>query len=428
MQEEVSVESLTLGKLFSTKKLTIPEYQRIYSWQEKNVHRLLDDIWNLDGSKTYHLGSIILQIDKDNNSLYNIIDGQQRLVTLSLILSALNDDTSPLLNETIESSEAVKFIQYNKFLIHTYISRYNLDDKAKEDKISSFKSSLKFAVLILESSSLDLAYTFFSNQNRQGVPLTNYDLLKSHHLRYITDEHWAKHLAQGWDKIIKDRDEKKSYKIDTTIGLYIFRLRNWLYHKKWDEGNRYNVKEEFEAASTIIEIPPFGEQFNFNESIQGGSHFFAFVNYFIEQCKNFQKTYEFDILKNLTNESHFLFREVMEAILFAYYLKFGTLYFSEALICISRVVSQTRFEKSRVWNVDVYYADYNNQLVGFIDKATSPTFFLAECKKMYSRFPLYNKDNARPIQKRYRQLLKNVHSKIDKANLTESFNDERIEE
>ena len=114
--------------------------------------------------------------------------------------------------------------------------------------------------------------------------------------------------------------------------------------------------------------------------------------------------------------------------LFAYYLKFGTLYFSEALICITRVVSQTRFEKSRVWNVDVYYADYNNILVSFIDKATSPTFFLAECKKMYSRFPLYNEDTARPIQKRYRQLLKNVHSKIDKKSLTESFRDEKIEE
>ena len=36
MEEEVSVESSTLGQLF-IKKLTIPEYQRIYSWQEKNV-------------------------------------------------------------------------------------------------------------------------------------------------------------------------------------------------------------------------------------------------------------------------------------------------------------------------------------------------------------------------------------------------------
>ena len=209
MEKEVTVCTKTVGQILQ-EKINIPDYQRIYCWQDKNVFQLLDDIWSLEKSQIYHLGSIILQDDIINNeNVLNIIDGQQRLVTLSLIFQALNDDSSPLLRQEIKSSEAIEYIAYNKFLINTYIKRYKLSDEKKIQKVKILKESLKLTVLTLKSSALDLAYTFFSNQNKQGVPLTNYDLLKSHHLRFIKDELWAKHLAQKWDAIIKESDEAK---------------------------------------------------------------------------------------------------------------------------------------------------------------------------------------------------------------------------
>ena len=52
-------------------------------------------------------------------------------------------------------------------------------------------NQLIFTVLILKESRLDLAYTFFSNENSKGVPLSDYDLLKAHHLRYIFIEKQA---------------------------------------------------------------------------------------------------------------------------------------------------------------------------------------------------------------------------------------------
>ena len=63
MEKEVTVCNHTLGELFS-KNLAIPGYQRIYCWQEKNVERLLDDIWTLEEKQVYHLGSVILQKDE----------------------------------------------------------------------------------------------------------------------------------------------------------------------------------------------------------------------------------------------------------------------------------------------------------------------------------------------------------------------------
>ena len=66
--------------------LSIPDYQRIYCWDEENVKCLLEDVFeHIENSNTqYRLGTIILHL---NNRRYDIIDGQQRLVTLALLLS-----------------------------------------------------------------------------------------------------------------------------------------------------------------------------------------------------------------------------------------------------------------------------------------------------------------------------------------------------
>ncbi len=432
MSKEVSVSNQNLQQIFS-KNLSIPGFQRIYCWQDKNVERLLDDIWNLEENQVYHLGSIILQKDEnktgpDGTPLLNIIDGQQRLITLSLIYQTLHDSCSPLLSQEIKSSEAKQYIAYNKYLIKNYIEKFKFTPEEERKKITIFNDGLRLTVLILESTELDLAYTFFSNQNKQGVPLSNYDLLKSHHLRFILDEKWAKHLAQKWDQIIKDSALGKSYKISTTLGLYLFRMRNWLYHNNWNNSNKYKIKEEFEASKYIPEIPPFGEKFHFNEAIQGGTHFFAYTDYFIKQCEYFHNTKEYNYLSLLDRESHHWFREVMEAILFAYFLKFGTSYFSEALICITRIISKTRFDNTRAEQSAIIYAAYNKILMGLIDRATSPTFFLADCKAIYKRFPSYNYESYKPIQQRYYNLLMRIHKKIDRSLLTDSFKSELIED
>ncbi len=87
--------------------LAIPDYQRIYCWEDKHINDLWNSIVDL-GDADYHLGAIILH-SKDGKM--NIIDGQQRLVTLSLLLQALGDESSPLLKETFASAEALPLIK-----------------------------------------------------------------------------------------------------------------------------------------------------------------------------------------------------------------------------------------------------------------------------------------------------------------------------
>ena len=69
----------------SKENLTIPVYQRPYKWTEKNVIQLLEDIFEyvILKNKNYRIGNIILENEESPN---NLVDGQQRLTTISLLL------------------------------------------------------------------------------------------------------------------------------------------------------------------------------------------------------------------------------------------------------------------------------------------------------------------------------------------------------
>lgn len=410
MSAEVNLKTLSLGELFDNESLPlcIPDYQRTYCWREKNVYKLLDDIWKVNDD--YHMGSIILQ---NKEGKLNIIDGQQRLVTLTLILNELGDtEKLPLLDEKIESEEAEEYIAYNKHLVARYINRIKNFADLKVEKAAKIRKNLKFAVLVLEDESLDLAYTFFSSQNSKGVKLTSYELLKSHHLHFIPNEKWAIHMAKRWDSILLDKTSDE--RIDITMGKYLFHMRKWLYQNDWDDNENLKVKEEFESALTIPEVPPFGEKFVFNEPIQGGTHFFAYTDFFINKCREFHQTETYKIVHKIDGETHEDFRDVMEALLFAYYLKFGDSYMPEAFYCISKVVSQYRYESERVDKLVIRKSSRNSKLMLLIDQASSPTFFLAAARDIYNKMDMLDKNKA-PVMKRYTKLLNRAVGELKTA-------------
>ncbi|GAA7344866.1 hypothetical protein HpCK67_05620 [Helicobacter pylori] len=77
-------------------QLVIPIYQRVYSWEKEQCKQLWDDIIKIGGNDKmdgHFIGSILYVLDSithSNNALL-IIDGQQRLTTITLLLTALRD-------------------------------------------------------------------------------------------------------------------------------------------------------------------------------------------------------------------------------------------------------------------------------------------------------------------------------------------------
>lgn len=91
--------------------LKIPVYQRNYDWTETNVRRLMEDIKTVVEEKKPHFIGAIVYMESQNSDLgmpeYLIIDGQQRLTTITLLLQALKD----LCDESDKDQKTAKQIE-----------------------------------------------------------------------------------------------------------------------------------------------------------------------------------------------------------------------------------------------------------------------------------------------------------------------------
>ena len=438
-EDNVLLRTMLLREVFSL-RLKIPDYQRIYCWPQKNVEQLLDDIF-VPRNHKYHLGTLILQKKGDG---YDIIDGQQRTVTLALVMRAMCIDGIKLLNESFDSVEAQKYVGYNRYIIEMYLDRLFPDKQERIEAADKILDRISFDVLILKDSSLELAYTFFSTQNARGKALTDYELLKSHHLRFIPEsyESQQRHLAKMWDKLLmKSERDNGDKSVSVVLGIYIYCLRKWTRKQYWYIKEPNRVKNEFEAAPTIPEIPPFGERFDFMDPIQGGTHFFAFVNAFIQHYTHFTETKQYRILWetiscsglidiNINGSNHVLsegkrrthwwYGDVIAAFLFAYYMKFGNQYLSEALTCITRIVSQHRYEKSKANKQSIMDRACDIGIIGMINQATSPTFFLANARDIIRHFPYFD-TSLTGIRADYFNREKLLYQKNEQSYLVDSF-------
>lgn len=172
-------------------KLKIPEYQRPYIWHGEQLDQLIADIQEHQKKakdSAYYLGSIILHA---KNTELNIIDGQQRLTSLTLFgyLNAQLQDVSL----SYYSSVSVENIQHNLAYLHSI--------KSEWEKSIDLE---KIVVSLVVTSSEDDAYKFFETQNTGGVRLSGIDIIKAYHLRAINSAQQKRYqtfYAKKWESL-----------------------------------------------------------------------------------------------------------------------------------------------------------------------------------------------------------------------------------
>ncbi|THV16730.1 DUF262 domain-containing protein [Rhizobium rhizophilum] len=86
MDTPLNASASTAGGIISGSTFEVPPYQREYSWREDEVREFFEDIQRSLDSNSYFLGLIILT---DEDGRKKIVDGQQRVVTLTLLAAAL---------------------------------------------------------------------------------------------------------------------------------------------------------------------------------------------------------------------------------------------------------------------------------------------------------------------------------------------------
>lgn len=211
---------ITLTELYNLEKLKIPEYQRPYKWTEKNVNSLIDDIISNKDKSEYRLGTLVFYKNKET---LDIVDGQQRIVTLMLILRALSENYKKV-NELYDAKNELwghKFnnpISQNNIFKNYQLIKQRIND-FDEPTVDFLLTKCTFVKIVLNDVSE--AFQFFDSQNSRGKELEPHDLLKAYHLREMreipSDEQIE--IIEKWEGI--DTEELAS------LFEYLYRIKNW---------------------------------------------------------------------------------------------------------------------------------------------------------------------------------------------------------
>lgn len=154
------VKAISVKELFQLGySYFIPDYQRGYRWTEQEVHTLLNDISNASKEHTHCLQPLVLQ---RKNNQYTVIDGQQRLTTISIILAWCASKRRPSIKyQTREESE--KFLD-------------NISDKPDESK-----------ELNVDFYNMTVAYNCCRNSGKVPDDIKNRLLKNCYFILYIAD-------------------------------------------------------------------------------------------------------------------------------------------------------------------------------------------------------------------------------------------------
>jgi len=92
---EADDQSLEQVLFLTQRKFRVPRYQRPYTWEEEQISQFWDDLASSDAP--FFLGSFIFNVEREEeDGFVDIIDGQQRLLTITIFCAVLRDHAKAL--------------------------------------------------------------------------------------------------------------------------------------------------------------------------------------------------------------------------------------------------------------------------------------------------------------------------------------------
>lgn len=306
------VDNKSIVNLFSEKRLyIIPKYQRAYTWGKREWEQLFEDV--TENEEGYFLGSIIcVNDDVGLPKKFEVIDGQQRLTTLTIMLLAIYSKLYDLKNTFLDDEELladytnirrelfekIDNIIYPRIQLQSVSSnrddyeslmnengiklnniqkpkyrglrsiekafnffRSSLDQYIEEHGIDNiveilFKIAKKFNSAVLVTIEVDThkdAYMLFESLNNRGIPLSAIDLIKNILIRESEVDKAADETYEKWVQILKNLGE--NYSVEERF----FRQYYNAYREELNESYKSTPGKKYELGylatrTTLLDI------------------------------------------------------------------------------------------------------------------------------------------------------------------------------
>lgn len=229
------------GEPIKDVNLCVPIYQRPYKWTARNAIQLLDDIIDAKNrnKERYRVGTLILH---QTNNRYDIVDGQQRAITFSLLLSALGERNIAFLQQEVYD---------NEFNNHNIANNYNalcrrvglkseeselaIEHQREMERLKEYIEN-RCELIVVITPDISEAFQFFDSQNARGKALYPHDLLKAYHLREMNDisEDETEKIVKGWEQVSQRG-------LADFFGNYLYRIKEWVNGNKATVLNEHNI-------------------------------------------------------------------------------------------------------------------------------------------------------------------------------------------
>lgn len=344
---EVYVKDL----LYSNAAFYVPNYQRHFAWSIDQVEQFFDDLKEAykKGRPSYFLGNIILinRSEEEDIQKYEIVDGQQRLMTMAIICAVMRDlhrdDEAKSVLESVLYKRGNRYTAepsydrlkirdpesefFSKYIMQKGGTGYPFDEenlsgpefniaqamkiirkRFVEDGVIQFSFLEGFTTFLLNSCSFTLlltgsfsfAFRLFFVLNDDGIPLMNADVIKAQLLSELEGEEKLKYRSM-WNAMADEIGREK-----------VERLLHAVHFMYSREKSRYRLAERFaENMKTIEEFSPQ----NFITLLK------QFSDLYRDHFLNPQRTKGGKLLK--TMYEYFPYRDWSGVVLLAY-KKFGT--------------------------------------------------------------------------------------------------------
>lgn len=346
----MNADTATLSELFAKPyQYVIPVFQRYYSWDKNDWEQLWSDLTELrlseddEDVQPHFMGSLVLDSPKQTSltkPAFNVIDGQQRLTTFSLLMCALRNVAEKRgfekLRSAIENTALVDQDEEGRYRFRVYPRQRDRDnyfaavegdtaevdgtigealsffseriesmeDAETEVKLREFfnllKLRLQFVHIILGEK--DNSYQIFSSLNSTGRPLSEADLVRNFVFMHVTLDDQERFDDEYW-KPIERRFENETRNLN--VGALSGFFRNFLMHTgryvkpaaTFHEFERRYSSVGFVPEDLAIELGWYANHYDVIRGVQ--EHNSPHVEGALSKLRGLQATTTYPLLLNL---------------------------------------------------------------------------------------------------------------------------------